>query len=254
MTTDERRSRTLESLQPWIERARSFSGWSFEGIDRRQLDPPAPWDYERIAREHAAQAGALLDLGTGGGEVLSRIADGFEGSRVVATEEWHVNAPIARDRLAPIAADVVRTQSLRLPFAGHSFDLVLSRHEELDPAEVMRVLRPGGRLITQQIDAGYWREQRPFIPRTVWPEHYVIYADAFCTAGWEVRGRRHEQRVAFPDLGPIVFMLLITPWEAPDFDVERDLDALLAMEDALRTDDGIVLTHATYLLVAESPR
>ncbi len=48
-------------------------------------------------------------------------------------------------------------------------------------------------------------------------------------------------------------MLFAAPWGLPDFDVERDLDALLALEAGCTTDDGLVLTWSQFLLVAEKP-
>jgi hypothetical protein len=48
-------------------------------------------------------------------------------------------------------------------------------------------------------------------------------------------------------------MLLTAPWTVPDFDPERDIEALLAMEDALGTKDGIVMTETRYILIANKP-
>ena len=39
-----------------------------------------------------------------------------------------------------------------MPFEDSRFDVVLNRHELDDPAEVFRVLRPGGVFLTQQVD------------------------------------------------------------------------------------------------------
>jgi len=44
-------------------------------------------------------------------------------------------------------------------------------------------------------------------------------------------------------------MLLVAPWTIPEFDVERDLDALLAFESAQGTEEGLVVTECRYLLV-----
>ena len=101
MNANARRARTLAELQPYIDRARAFSGWTFDGLNVRRFGPPLPWDYELLAHDYACRARAVLDLGTGGGEVLARIVAGI-GARVVATEEWHVNAPIAAGRLRPL--------------------------------------------------------------------------------------------------------------------------------------------------------
>ncbi len=48
-------------------------------------------------------------------------------------------------------------------------------------------------------------------------------------------------------------MLTVAPWTIPDFDIDRDLDALLAVERDCRTDEGLVLTESRYLIVVEKP-
>jgi SAM-dependent methyltransferase len=245
--------RALAQLRPFVEEARSFSGWSFGGQVRR-IEPGEPWDYEAIARDYAANASYIVDLGTGGGEVLSRVMTGLP-ARCVATEEWHVNAPVARERLRTLGIDVLRASSLRLPFADTSFDLILDRHEELAPAECARVLAPGGTVVTQQCGPDNWREVHDFFPRaTQFEDHECTYPDGFVAAGLEiVRREQYEYRVAVRSLGDLAFMLLTAPWTVPDFDPDRDIEALLAMEDALGTKDGIVMTETRYILIANKP-
>lgn len=254
MTAADHREQVLAALQPYIARARNFSGWSLDQLAVRHLDPEPPWDYEAIARDAAATAERVLDLGTGGGEMFSRIVEGSD-ARCVATEEWVVNAPVARDRLAPMGIDVIHGDSLRLPLGGMTFDLVLDRHEALEPAEVARVLRPGGSVITEQVGSDDWPELRAFFPRQArFPDHFNEYWRGFSHAGLVIDdARSHEQRVAFAELGDIVYMLLVAPWEIPAFDPVADLDALIALEDALRTPDGIVLTEPRYIMRAHRP-
>lgn len=259
MSLHARRERTLNELRPYIRRAREFSGWSLADVDIRPVEPGPPWDYVTLARERAAAAPDLLDLGTGGGEVLARVLDGLpvpDGvpRRAVATEEWHVNAPVARRRLGRLGVPVVRCSSLRLPFADARFNLVLDRHEALDPAEVARVLGPGGGVLTQQVGHDDWAELWPFFPeRHVFDDHSVAYADAFRALGLTVMVRRHAREVAFGTLGDLAYMLLLAPWLLPAFDPERQVDTLLAIEDALGMDDGIVVTERRYLLSADRP-
>jgi len=259
----DRIARTLLELRPYIERARTFSGWSLPGSGR--IDAPPPWDYDAIARDHASRASRVLDLGTGGGEVLSRIAEGV-ATRFVATEEWHVNAPVARDRLAPLGVPVVRAQSEQqrdelvrerkgpLPFRDGAFDLVLSRHEGVMPAEIDRLLRPGGLFLTQQVARGQWEELRAFFPRmTVWPDHFSGYRREFEEMGYTVTGEEHRWRVAYAGLGDLVYTLLVCSWEIPGFDPVAEIESLLAVEDATRSDAGIVLTLSRYLMTARKP-
>ena len=254
MNGSNRRMSTLAALRPYIERARDFSGWSHDHLAILRLDPAPPWDYEALARAEVSNAERVLDLGTGGGEVLSRVIGGTS-ARCIATEEWVVNAPVARDRLAPMGVDVVRCDSLRLPLRRATFDLVLDRHEALDPAEVARVLRPGGSVITQQVGPDNWPELRMFFPRkTHFGDHFSAYQRGFIEAGLTIDDARwHEERVAYPELGDVVYLLLVAPWDVPDFDPAAEIDALLALEDALRDDRGIVLTETRYLIRAHRP-
>jgi hypothetical protein len=48
-------------------------------------------------------------------------------------------------------------------------------------------------------------------------------------------------------------MLLVAPWEIPGFDPLAEIEAIIAMEDGLRTPDGVVMTFARYLLIARRP-
>ena len=105
------------------------------------LSPGPPWSYESRARRLLTSEGSVLDMGTGGGERFSKICRGYAGL-AVATEEWPPNVPVASARLSVMDAQVVHASSLHLPFNEGAFDLVLNRHEELDPAEVARVLSP----------------------------------------------------------------------------------------------------------------
>ncbi len=254
MVRSEERASARKALQPYIERAEAFEGWSFPQIRTRLLEPGPPWDYEAIVREYAREAKSVVDMGTGGGEFVARLRKELP-SQVAATEEWHVNAPVAHARLMPLGVDVVWSRSLQLPFADESFDLVMNRHEELSPADVARVLTPGGSVVTQQVGNDNWRELRRFFPRmTDFGDIRAEYVAGFEGAGLTVRrDERHDYRVAYEGLGDLVFMLLVTPWTIPEFDVDRDLDALLGLKDECSTEDGLVLTWSRFLLVAEKP-
>ena len=250
----ERLDRTIAELEPVIDRARQFSGWSFGDVRVKHLDGPLPWDYEAIAHQHASRAASIVDLGTGGGEVLSRVIAGLD-ARVIASEEWHINAPVAAARLRPQGVGVIRADSLRLPFRDAAFDLVLDRHEALQPSEIARVLGAGGRIVTQQCGPDDWPEVGRFLDKVPFPDHFSIYQRGLREAGLVVEETRwHERRVAFESLGDLVYMLLLMPWSVPGFDPVRDVQTLVALEDGLRTDDGIVLTEMRYLIVAAKPR
>jgi len=242
-----------ERLRPFVERARGFSGWSFE-YHPRILGSGPPWSYEQRARELIRDGGRIVDLGTGGGEVLAGLIEGLE-ARAIATEEWDTNVPIARDRLGPLGVDVIRCRSPELPFADSSLDLVLSRHEIIDPFEVARVLAPGGAVLTQQVDHAEWDELREFFPCKAWHgDHYRYYQAGLRAAGLTVvQAQRHFVFAAY-DFFELVYLLTLMPWVIPGFDpLGDDLPALLALKREALTADGIVLTEGRYVIEARKP-
>ena len=250
--TAETRQAARERLGPYVERAQGFSGWS-PSVQSRALGPSESWDYMARAKELAARAAAVVDLGTGGGERFATIIDGHIG-RGVATEEWHVNAPVARKRLRPLGVEVVACSSRALPFVDASFDLVLDRHEALNPAEVGRILRVGGTVLTQQV-WHLWDELDEFFPRrSEFGDHFHEYQAGFQAAGMAiVDAREHVGMVAYGSLGDLVYMLCISPWDIPGFDpLGADLDALLQLEAATATNDGVVLSSGHYLIEART--
>lgn len=262
MLSESDRRAAMERLRPSIDRAGSFSGWDFPDMRHPVLlDPGPPWDYEALVREYGAAADRALDLGTGGGEFIVNVR-GDLPPEMVATEEWHVNAPIAYQRLRPLGVDTVWCRSLQLPFRDEMFGLVVDRHEELEPSEVARVLRPGGTVITQQIGAENWCElQRYFGAATAgnrgdsrivdFGDIRSVYTRGFSDAGLTVlRSEKHDYKVAYENLSDFLFMLLITPWTIPDLDVERDLELLLQLEQDCLTDDGLAITWSRDLIIA----
>jgi hypothetical protein len=104
-------------------------GWDFGVFAGRYEEDDPPWDYRRLVRAHLDGAGSLLDLGTGGGELLAELAPLPE--HTVATEGHPPNVPIARRRLGPLGVEVVEVEEGgRLPLPDAAFDLVIDRHEE----------------------------------------------------------------------------------------------------------------------------
>ncbi len=237
----------VENLKRSEDLAGTLEGWELE-YGPEPLEPGPPWTYEELARELASRASFVLDLGTGGGEVFSRVIANSR-CRAIATEEWHVNAPVAA-RLLGSSADVVRASSLALPFADASFDLVLSRHEALSPKEVTRVVAAGGRVLTQQMIPDLWHELREVFPDMArFPDHYAQYQREFVDAGLVVEDAREFRRpVRFRELGHLVYHLVAAPWTIPGFSVESHREALEELDRVARIEQGLVLTQGFYLL------
>jgi len=105
----------------------------------------------------------VLDLGCGKGRFARPLAE--EGATVIGLDLSQAMLREAR------GLDRVRGSSRRLPFASGTFDAVIAvevfEHlDSIDPAlaESRRVLRPGGRLLIVDKNAGALNADRPWLP------------------------------------------------------------------------------------------
>ena len=134
--------------------------------------------------------------------------------------------------------------------------LVLNSHEDLSPPDVARVLRPGGRVLTQQVGRNEWQQIAQFFPRTSKegrPDRFHTYQAGFEGAGLTVIfARSHDTPVSYSSLGDVVYMFaaVMPQWRSHEFDLERDLDALLALERDLSGEKSIVLTESRFVIEA----
>lgn len=233
-----------------------FAGWDFAYIENtgRLVDGLLPWSYGSAVLEALCSADSLLDLGTGGGETLFFFAP--LPRYTVATECYPPNVPVARGRLAPLGVTVLQLENNdHLPFVDGQFDLVTSRHESFRAAEVYRVLRPGGRFITQQVGNRNDLETNALLgkPAEVRSDEGDLAADvaALREAGFQVE----RQQEAFPrmrvfDVGALVYWLLAIPWISPGFSVEKDRQTLYDIHRRIQAEGYIELTNHRYLIVA----
>ncbi len=242
-------------LALWRERFEEPNrGWDFSFLDGQiQADEP-PWSYDELAREALAGARSALDLGTGGGEVLLRLADALPDD-TLATEGWAPNLPVATEALAPHGIPVVPYDSetdVRMPFEDERFDVVLDRHESYDAAEVFRVLRPGGMFVTQQVDGRDFEEMHALFGGAPAYSHVTsanLRAEAEA-AGFAVEDTREwAGSVRFADVAAFVSYVRMVPWEVPDdFSVDRYADRLLALRE-----EDLVFTRRMFVLVCRRP-
>lgn len=244
-------------LAHWrAEHERPVEGWDFSELEGRYVEQHPPWSYEQLARAVLLDADSVLDMGTGGGEVLLSLADALP-RRTVATEGWPPNLPIARRALRELGVEVVEYDAEHapvMPFQDGRFDLVLNRHEAYDAKQVLRVLRPGGVFLTQQVDGRDFEETHAiFGGHTAYP-HITLdrLRDEALAAGFEV-GQCEEWRgqTRFTDVAALVRYFAWVPWEVPeDFDVDRYADQLLALHASGRP---LVFTQRRFYLLLRRP-
>jgi SAM-dependent methyltransferase len=247
-----------------------LSGWDFSWLEGRAMESHPPWGYATLVQDAMEGARRVLDIDTGGGEFLSRIAP--LPSFVVATEGYVPNVAVAGERLMPIGIPIVQSVSAPdnvdqqgltpfgtgsvLPFQDEVFDLVVDRHSSYWASEVWRVLDEGGRFLTQQ-----WSDVGT--RGSVWEELFGRDRDddgsfdlPFATAQLQHAGFTVERAVeadtplTFRDLGAVVYYLRIVPWAVDGFDPVDDREALEHIHERIRRDGALTIRGSHMLLDA----
>ncbi|MFI6680670.1 class I SAM-dependent methyltransferase [Kribbella sp. NPDC050470] len=227
-------------LAAWrAEEERVREGWDFSHLAGRVDAEDPPWDFETACRTALRGARHVLDMGTGGGERLLALADALPAD-VVATEGWEPNLPVATERLAVRGIPVVQYDAdtdETMPFEDGRFDLVMNRHEVLDPAEVYRVLAPGGVFLTQQVGGDDFAEAHEIFGGTAaYLDLTLAYATQSLTAAGFVIDECDEWRgsMAFRDIGALTYYFKLVPWDVPDdFGVDRYAETLLRLHESV---------------------
>lgn len=259
MTEIDRYADRQALLDFWLAEAQSpFEGWDFSHISGtgRMRTAPQTWCYASEVLPRLRRAASLLDMGTGGGELLSQLRPLPPHS--LATEGFAPNLPVARARLEPLGVQVVAVENdVSLPFAEAEFDLVINRHESYAPAEVWRLLAPGGLFITQQVGG-----------EDGWDLNMLLGARFNLDANWRLATARSQleaagfevlkaaedfPRARFFDVGAIVYYLKAVPWQIEDFSVERYAEALFQLHHRIQEEGYLDVRDHRFFLLARKP-
>ncbi|MET8895155.1 class I SAM-dependent methyltransferase [Streptomyces albogriseolus] len=239
-------------------------GWDFSWFEGRATEARPSWGYATtVAGRLGAVDGPVLDVQTGGGEVLA-FALGRACRRpplVAATEGWPPNVRKAARTLRPYGATVVAAaEDAPLPFAGGSFSLVTSRHP-VRPLwdEIARVLEPGGVYLAQHVGPAsafelveYFLGPLPEESRAARdPGRERLDAEA---AGLEVVNLRAERlRMEFFDIAAVVHFLRKVIWMVPGFTVEAYRPRLRELHERIEAEGPFVAHSSRHLVDVRRP-
>lgn len=231
----------------------AFSGWDFSHLDGRQKYDPLPWDYRAEALKGLEPSHRLLDMGTGGGEFLMTLGHPYKNTSV--TEGYPPNLALCRQRLEPLGVEVVEsTAETTLPFDGERFDRVINRHESYPVAELWRVLKPGGRFVTQQVGGRNCFDLRERLGFEVPKNDFDLAHEVARFEAVEFRILRAEEcfnKSRFFDTGAVVFHAKIIEWEFPGFSVEKNWNQLVEIQKEIESRGYVECTEHRFLIVAE---
>ncbi|MEN3239350.1 hypothetical protein [Fructilactobacillus sanfranciscensis] len=63
----------MKEIDKWkLEEKLGIKGWNFDHLDNRWFNEPLPWNYLKLVLKYLKPNMQLLDMGTGGGELLKK--------------------------------------------------------------------------------------------------------------------------------------------------------------------------------------
>ena len=253
-----------ELIRQWeAEENFAFQGWDFSHLDGRWDSPEAPWDYRTIVKSYLKDTDILLDMGTGGGEVLLSINHTHKNT--YATEAYEPNYELCKKVLSPLGITVARTYTDEnfssddtIPFDDNFFDVVINRHESFDLSEVDRVLKRGGYFITQQVGGRNFIEYEQklndnFTMQNKNPAHAIEnYTNTLAGLGYKILKTEEAQYpVKFYDVGALVFYAKIIAWGFPGFSVKTHLSKLFECQREIVEKGFLLGTGHRFYFVAQ---
>lgn len=234
-----------------------FSGWDFTTLENRWKINQPSWNYPDIAKAHMTGISVMLDLDTGGGELLSALAP-FPPS-TWATEIYPPNVPIAKAHLEPLGIHVIDDYSDdAIPLPDSSLDLILNRHGSYSECELFRLLKPGGIFLTEQVGGQNDIHINELLQDTVefeysyWTKDFITHR--LSDAKFELLTVKEDfPQAEFVDVGILVFYLRIIPWQVRDFSVEKYRQKLYEIHQGILANGPLIVNDHRILAIARKP-
>jgi SAM-dependent methyltransferase len=240
----------------------SFKGWDFSQITGpgRMVESPHKWNYVSKIQPYLFLTNTLLDIGTGGGEILSTLKPLPRLS--CAVEDYPPNVEVAKERLEPLGVKVFPIDQgsdlpfSNLPFEDNYFDLVINRHTGYTESEVYRILKPSGHYITQQVSG----------QTTINLQRILLGDETIRAPNWNLkvaveRLKAHGFKIIeemedvgymrFFDIGAIVYHLIACPWTIENFTVEKYLGKLLDLNKCIEQQGYFDMDYELLFIIAK---
>ena len=236
----------------------AFSGWDFSYLTSKMSTEKLNWSYSEIVLSYLKPTMKLLDMGTGGGELLKSFAHPYVNTS--ATEGYNKNFQLILETLAPLGITIrFVDEDNYLHFPTNSFDIVLNSHESFSISEVQRVLKPNGLFITQQVgDFNGVNLASRLIPNYK-KEHFNFHLSIVARQLKKNNFRllmNQEQYLQqkFYDMDGLIYYLRTIPWEYPEFSVENNLAQLIDLNNELLQTGFIFNIQHRFILVAQNTK
>ncbi|MBU9711721.1 class I SAM-dependent methyltransferase [Evansella tamaricis] len=239
----------------FYDKVGKINGWDFCKLN--VTTEGVKWDFYEEVTKRCKSSDILLDVGTGGGENLLRIASsllflvGIDLSRgMMETAQSSLEkSEVPNVRFSQMSSD-------NLQFPTGFFDVISSCHAPFVPNEIAKVLKNGGTFLTQQVSEADKLNLKTAFKRgqNFWEVDGALkesYLKDLKAAGFtKVQSFEYDAIDYYQRPEDLIFLLKHTPI-IPDFGQgENDLVILSDFIDNNRTDKGIRTNSKRFLIIA----
>ncbi|GAA4267761.1 class I SAM-dependent methyltransferase [Frondihabitans peucedani] len=226
-------------------------GWDFSRMSDWRA--PVPWSYEDVVGERLAPRHDVLDIGTGGGEILRSFANRIHTGLGIDIDQQMVQ--VARENADNPPNVGFRRSSHLLEDVQEVFDVVLSRHAPFSVDAFASHLKDGGVFITQQVGERNMANVKAALGQSVpAPVTRETFDDSALTL---LEFREYDVTYIVPDIDSLVFWLRALDTLHADIDGARAIGDASSLNAILQNNvsaDGFVTNEHRYLAIAEKSR
>lgn len=239
------------------QEAAHMLGWDFSYIAGRynSHEDELSWNYCDVVKRYLSPDKKLLDLDTGGGEVLLSLRHPYHMTS--ATESYPPNVKLCGEKLLPLGIDFrFADDDSNLPFEDKSFDVVINRHGAYDDSEIWRILKSGGVFITQQVGEDNDKELIELLCPGVdtqfkgWNLQNAVFH--FEEQGFTILEQDEDFKpIEFYDVGALIWFARIIEWEFVGFSVEHNFEQICKAHEMIKKYGSVEGRIHRFLIAAQ---
>lgn len=250
------RAKNKIDYKKFYDRVGKLIGWDFSMV--KVVSEEEKWDFYQEVAKRCRKSDVLLDIGTGGGERVLKIASSV--LLLIGIDKSQEMIRTANKNLGKSQDSNVRffqMDAKDILFPNEFFNVVSCRHSSFYPKEVMRVLTGSGFFLTQQVSEmdkinikrAFGRGQGLGIQDGTIQRHYVKGLEK---AGFsEIQTFDYDAKEYYKTAEDLIFLLRHTPI-IPDFGQKpEDFKTFARFVRENKTVKGIVTNSKRYMIIAK---
>ena len=225
------------------------NGWDFSRM--HTVRQPVPWDYADEVKRYLNPSDTVLDIGTGGGERFTQLADSFKQG--LGTDIDPVMVETAQQKCQ--AKNVTfAVSSDKLEDITDMFDVMLNRHSPFTMNAVKSHLKADGYFITQQVGERNMANVKAALGQAI--ADLVVSKDNITSAGLKLLAfMEYDVEYVVKDIESLIFWLNALDMLHAGMDGAKGLKDAAVLNHILEgnvDDRGFTTNEHRYLVIAQN--